>query len=119
MRAMIFGLLLFLCASQVRAEMKVKEYLSTISSSDTVKAATTKLYVRGLGEGIDWANSATVAPTYCPPEKLALGVDNYVSIINRRIKTLADKLTKSQLDESWIGQILMEGLQETFPCARK
>ena len=51
------------------------------------------------------------------PEKLALGIENYIGIIDRQIKALSSSgLPPEQLEQTDIGLVLLAGLQATFPC---
>ncbi len=112
-------LLAVVTAAGAKGEMTVKEYLSKMSSTHKDQVEIAKLYVRGLGDGISWANSAASAPAYCQPEKLVLGLNNYLSIIDREISFLSDRMTKSQIEPMLIGSILVTGLRETFPCPQR
>jgi hypothetical protein len=109
-----------LAVVDLKAEVTVKEYRTRMASRDSAVIAATRLYIKGVGEGIGWANNEPTTgrkPFYCPPEKLAVNLENYMDILNRQIKTLSMRLTQSQLEEAWIGLLLLKGLQEAFPCA--
>lgn len=77
----------------------------------------TMVYIRGLGEGITWANTAATKKLFCTPAKLALGVDNFVDTLNRQIDNLKHSWPQSKLEEMPIGALLLRGLIETFPCS--
>jgi hypothetical protein len=99
--------------------MSVRNYTTSISSDDEVVVVATKAYIKGLGEGIKSANAyATTAktPLFCPPEKLALALENYIDIINRQIKSLSSQMTQAKLEDLWIGVLVMEGLHEPSPA---
>jgi hypothetical protein len=96
----------------------VKQYKAEMMSDAT--ATLTKIYVQGLGDGITWANAAAQAEKksafFCQPDKLILGPQNYIDIIDQQIKERSTRMTAAKLDDSWIGVLLMMGLEETFPC---
>jgi len=110
-----------LSAVQGNAEITVKEYKAAIANAAGGDAV--KLYIKGLGEGIGWANiRATTAkmPLFCPPGKLALGLENFIDIIDRQIEAQAKgNMPQAQLDGAMIGLVLLVGFQETFPCTSK
>jgi hypothetical protein len=113
----LFVALCFLTLGEVQleAEVSVKDYKQRMGSSNPTVVALTKAYVRGLGEGMSWASSAAQVGggdgLFCPPQKLALTVENYVDIIDRQIKT-----ARGDVENRYIGELLIIGLQETFPC---
>ncbi|UTA48335.1 hypothetical protein L1F30_02035 [Simiduia sp. 21SJ11W-1] len=73
-----------------------------------------KLYVSGLGQGYDWSNSIVANKLkqnlYCPPQKIALNAENFLSIIDTEIESGLWK------DEDPIEMILFFGLEKTFAC---
>jgi hypothetical protein len=115
----------FLIAVEVHASanMPVKDYRAAMASKDESVVSGIKLYLLGLGDGLEWASVDTVikkgVPLYCPPEKLVLTLDNFIQMINSRIEANSQFLTEKQLNETQIGLLLLEGLEETFPCKEK
>ena len=94
-----------------------------MASKDAVAVIATKLYVKGVSDGIVRANAfieiSGNSPLYCQPEKLALGIESYIGIIDRQIKALSSSgLPPEQLEQTDIGLVLLAGLQATFPCKR-
>jgi hypothetical protein len=55
----------------------------------------------------------------CPSQNLALGVENFIDILERKIEAVSKVLTANELDKMWIGMLLLDGLKTTFPCADK
>jgi hypothetical protein len=112
-------LLLTMSVFQARAETSVKKYKAEIAANGA-DVSLTKIYILGLGDGFLWANAKMLvdkkSPLYCQPDKLVLGMENYVEILNRQIKAEATKNTQAQLDEMSLGLLLLQGLQDTFPC---
>jgi hypothetical protein len=104
---------------QAKADSTVKEYKEAMASSDPTSVRVMKVYILGMGEGIGWANTMADGILYCEPSQLALGVANFVDIINREIEATSKMASKENLDKMWIGLMLMKGLQSTFPCASK
>jgi hypothetical protein len=116
--------LLALGAIQGFAEdMNVKEYTTRMSSSNRAVTAEAQLYVRGLGEGISWANTENVVlkmpALYCQPENLILTQENYIDVLNRQIEAKRMTTKAATLDETPIGLLLTLGLREAFPCTGK
>jgi len=101
---------------QAKAEINVKDY-KTSMASDNASRAMTKAYIRGLGEGMAWAN-INQARLYCPPGQLALVLENYIDIIDRQVE-MRSRWSQAELDETYIGLLLFSGLKETFPCGGK
>jgi len=116
----LLGLLSF--GAVANAEITVKEYRTAMSSGKESQVQLTRLYVAGVGEGILVANSMAErinTPLFCQPEKLALAIDNFISIIDRIIKDVTPKAPPAELDDTPIPIMLMLGMQETFPCPAK
>lgn len=76
-----------------------------------------KVYINGVGEGYSWSNSLLKdrgdEVFYCPPHKIALNADNYISIIDDKVASLG----RSEAEDLPIALILYFGLIETFPCS--
>ena len=112
---------LFLGTVGVRAELTVKQYKIQMSSTeDTVPMAMAKMYVLGSGEGIRVTNVLLQVKgkrLFCAPKNLALGVENFVDILNRSITGAAMRTPQAELDETDISVLLLRGVLETFPCA--
>lgn len=70
--------------------------------------------LRGIADGIEWSNirlqSNGQKKLYCPPEKLAMTVDQYRSIFVRYVK---ENPSEGQFPA---GLVMLEALVETFPC---
>jgi len=121
MRILLAVCFLSLGAPQAIAQLTVKEYQARMSPDDLNRVTMTKWYVKGLAEGMTWANiNLTLRnspPLFCLPDKLALGVDNFLDIIDRRVKQLKESGKKT--DDTEVGIILLGGLEDTFPCPAK
>jgi len=92
------------------ADMDVSDYLSSRDS------ATTREYVAGLGEGMDWANyqiqQAGGHPTFCVPKNLKLNAQNFLDILD------AERTRDPQRNSTLmpVSGVLHRGLVRTFPC---
>ena len=108
--AVLFGT--HLLADEDVSEVTLKKYLQLKGTLEM------KLYVKGLGGGMELA--AVIAgqngtPIFCRPPKLALGVENYMSIIEEEVKAKRD--SGAAVDPNTpIGVILISGFVNTFPC---
>jgi hypothetical protein len=100
------------------AEITVKVYHERMRSSNESEVAGMKIYVKGLGEGLGWANTELGDKNllYCPPPKLGLGTENFLDMIDKKIESLSSIVPSAKLDEMWIGLLLVKALKETFPC---
>src|ERR1700726_1792725 len=100
MRIILVSLLLLSGnTARLSGEVTVKQY--KIDIANPKEAPLLRLYVQGLGEGMLAANvfaTRDKTPLYCPPGKLALGVQNYLDIINDQIKSRAEQ-DQAQLPE--------------------
>ena len=109
------------CAACANANMKVKEYKASMASPESAMAA--KVFIQGLGEGIGLANVA-IARTgqkalYCQPTTTALDRDQFVALLDKQIKALTPGGPEAQLDDFDVALLLLQGLKEAFPCAKK
>ena len=87
-----------------------------IYSSKEIDRFEARMYLAGLTHGIEWMNHylRTVygdkKRLYCPPENVALNVDNYLGI-------LEDLYAKNHKDGEYpIGLILTMNMWKYFPC---
>ena len=96
--------------SMAGTEVNFKEY-KTIN-----KTVEFKLYLKGVGEGFQWANEELAArgsrALYCKPQKEVMGVDEYTEILKREVTENAAELH----DDMPMGLILLNGLMKRFPC---
>jgi hypothetical protein len=113
--ALYVSLFIFLLSMTASAEFSVKEY-KQLKENDVMKT-----YIEGLGRGFVWANVVMKKETnkslFCSPEKLALGKDNFIRILDDEIKRQEiDGFIKTQ--EASIEMVLLFGLKNTFPCMK-
>ena len=105
MRTLIVSLyLLAFAGAPLEAEMTVEQYKTRMKTP--VDAAATKVYIKGLGEGIGWANVEARArrmPLYCPPDKLGLDVANYIDILDHEIERFTKTSSPAEANGTWIG----------------
>jgi hypothetical protein len=111
-RRLLFGALIVFC-SQLAHALDVQDYLRTREN------LVTQSYVAGLGSGYFWSNAylgtmKNAKPLYCQNPQLSLGQANYINILESRIKQLEQRGRK--LGDTPIELVLLEGLQQTFPC---
>jgi hypothetical protein len=96
----------------------IKEYKQSKKAGGTNwKAAI--VYIGGMGHGIEAANAYLASihqqVTYCPPENLVMRISNYMDAIDLAIK----KHEPISQDDFPVDLVLLDGLQELFPCQRK
>ena len=102
---------LLLGALDARAEITVKEYKTLMKTENGRDAMGT--YIKGLGEGIGWAN--VEGKFYCEPEHLGLGLENFIDISNRKIEDMSSTSSAEGLGKLPIGAVLFHGLKDTLP----
>ena len=100
----------FITLSMAGTEVNFKEY-KTIN-----KTVEFKLYLKGVGEGLEWANEELAArgskALYCKPQKEVVDLEQYSEILNREVTENAREL----IDDMPVGLILLNGLIKSFPC---
>jgi len=106
-------------AHLLAGDVTVKQFRAAIASKDPTEVNTIKVYISGLGNGIEWAmapyaHEKKTSPLFCPPEKMPLNLSNYIDLIESAIK--ADHGGTPDVEDSYIGMWLVLGLTETFPC---
>jgi hypothetical protein len=74
-----------------------------------------------LGNGIEWAQARYqtakgATPLFCPPDKIGLGVENYIDVINVGIAANKATMSNAAMDDTPIGIWLLQGFITTFPC---
>lgn len=107
MKAVVVSLLI-LSSFYANAEITIKQY-KKFQNEDAIK-----FYVKGLGVAYSWANVEMDAngkkPLYCQPPKLALGMDNYLRLLDDAIVEYSPK------DDDVIEYLLLMQLKKVFPC---
>ena len=83
------------------------------------------LYIEGLLQGSKWTNAITkklnkdnknLKRAFCPPTNMVLELANAKTIIHRAAEDLSKVYTGSEFDNIPIAQVLLLGLERTFPC---
>ena len=105
-------LLIVISASAItsHAEFPLSKY-HEIRDLDAFKA-----YINGVGIGMAQSNAMSFIKfkvrNYCQPDKLKLGPENYIGIIDEELKANEKTLPSSFPIET----LLLMGLVNTFPC---
>ncbi|MEN6509790.1 MAG: hypothetical protein ABFD63_13580 [Smithella sp.] len=101
---------LFSAVSTALTEVNFKEYKATRNTKEF------RLYLKGVGEGLEWANEELAArgskALYCKPQKEVVDLEQYSEILNREVTENAREL----IDDMPVGLILLNGLIKSFPC---
>jgi hypothetical protein len=101
------------------AALTLKDY-KLLKNSDVMD-----LYIEGLLQGSKWTNALTkknnedsknLKRAFCPPTEMVLELANAKTIVNRSIEDLSKIYTESELENVPIIQVLLLGLERTFPC---
>lgn len=118
MRKLMISLVLIAASFNVYSQVTVK--LKEYDLMDEKAKEVTVFYIAGIGNGLSWANVASVEgkqkPLYCPPTKLSLGFDNYKSFVDAELKKAKQNSNKWTYENMDLGQALLIHLQEVFPC---
>lgn len=108
---------LFLIIMSIAMPLQAQFILSTYNEERQYDSF--KIFINGVGSGLLAANAMVKhrkqPPLFCPPDKLGLGIANYMSIIDGEIQ---DNKSIYTLDTP-IQLILLKGLQRVFPCDKK
>jgi hypothetical protein len=108
-----------LAAIELKAQIKVKNYREAMNVTETDGAVLfMKGYLGGLRHGIKLANLTANKRFFCEPENLPLKLETYIKLLDRRIERLSAGLPRTEVDEMDIGILLIQELQDTFPCAK-
>jgi hypothetical protein len=95
------------------AEMSFKDY-KTDKAIGGHRWEEFKIYLLGVGNGIQWTNTELVAkgkqPLFCPPDHLTLRIENLLDILNTTLAKI------KWADENPIEPGMLAGLEQTFPC---
>jgi hypothetical protein len=116
-------------STQLQA-VTVESYQKHRADPTTTEAVFDKLYLDGLGDGMQAANltgflnsakSGNPTLLYCSPPGLALQTDNYMAILDSEIKRSLDLAADDPVKikavmRRNIDHLLIEGLIRTFPC---
>ena len=101
------------------AALTLKDY-KLLENSDVMN-----LYIEGLLQGSKWTNAITkknnedtknLKRAFCPPTEMVLELANAKTIVNRSIEDLSKIYTETELESVPIVQVLLLGLERTFPC---
>lgn len=97
-------------SSSLSVEMTASYWAAAVERSDRIYLSG----LRGIADGIEWSNTRLKTngqkQLYCPPEKLAMTVDQYRSIFVRYVK---ENPSEGKFPA---GLVMLEALVETFPC---
>ena len=85
---------------------------------DEMQQLAAKYYVKGAGDALLFSNgyldSEGQKKLYCQPNKLSLGPENYINILEEEIKLTPDV----QKVDYPVSLLLLWGLQRVFPCSK-
>ena len=120
-----FGAILTTLSLSVTA-LEINAYLMSRDARDKETMSLLGTYLKGVGEGLSWANIALVMrgqpPLYCAPSQLALNPENYLRMLDDQIaRTSAqwsDSEKKARFAKFTIEQFLTDAVIRTFPCKR-
>jgi hypothetical protein len=118
-------LLLIGIGARINAEMTVKDYRNAFKEkADPVTRKMAEAYFLGVGRGFSWANGKLAVtnrpPLYCEPDKMPqMNLGNYQDLVDGRISRLAKTVTKQELEQRLVEVLLLDALQEAFPCTEQ
>lgn len=114
----------------------VEQYQLAKSKPDSPDAVLNATYIKGLGAGIEVANTSMFFQTvvvktgssdrpeslqlYCPPPNLLPETTNFMSVldgeIKRRLDLAVDPTERQKVMQTSISIILRDGMVNAFPC---
>ena len=104
----VFGVLLSFAANA--QTVTIGQYLHP---KDDMENTFNQLYLAGTKDGLFVYNLLTTEKNYCPPKDFVLTTEQADDIVRRWAK----KQTFN-IEEMVLGQALLYGLQEIFPCPK-
>jgi hypothetical protein len=117
MRSLILAGCLSVLSIHLHAEMSLKEYRTSRSSTDANAKAASKVYVQALGEGLTWANNEArdqfKLQLFCPPKGVQV---DFVDLLEGKIAQLAKSDPTSSWETYYVGSTLLWSLEDTFSC---
>lgn len=117
----LLGMLSILFASNCSANALPDDWNHAYQYENVSGHGYVAIYLSASGNALGSANASLVVrgqqPLYCPPPKLALGLHNYVDIFERELHRIRMTITKDH--RITIEDVLLSGLQMTFPCAQR
>jgi hypothetical protein len=95
------------------AEPKTDKFMQNYQSA-TALSSVTKLYLKGMIDGMGWANIQlkrdNQKPIYCPPPKLPLTENQAYEIIKAKASQ------RPHYKTTYVGLTLLHALKDVFPC---
>lgn len=115
-------MVLLIFSYPVHAAINADVYEKAMSNSES--RGQMMSYVWGVGSGFEMANvdievHRTGKPLYCPPPEMVLTTENYLNILDARLKEVSTVKKETLGAEGYISLIeyeLLQGLKKTFPC---
>ncbi len=118
MRVIIILLTVLALATTASANFTVDDYVRLMNDKETKDDMA--MYVLGAGNGLLWANFdlqyRKERMLFCIPMGLSLNVDDFISILNKKIKHSGS--LGLDVKSMYIGSQILYGLQRTFPCKK-
>lgn len=112
---LILALVIATVVTPARAEPSARDVISEFKA----KVADTDIYVAGVEQGLSWYGTAISSQKrkelYCEPERLALTPDQDINIVSSYLQRRKDR---SAYDAPF-GMILLDALEDAFPCKEK
>jgi len=103
-----------LAITPAAAEISAADMITHLDSKDATLRASAVIALDYLASGIRWSNAHTHVhwgrDIYCAPDNISLQNDQLKDMMKRVIET------KPYLAQMYVGSVLLEALQFTFPC---
>jgi hypothetical protein len=107
MRAAMIAVALIATTLQAHAGDSTREFLNQYAAGDNIYS---RLYIRGVGDGISVYNATQKGALFCPPEKIGIVDGQYVAIIRDFVAKVPKAMDKP------VEVVLLYALKEAFPC---
>ena len=116
--------LLFLATCSAHAAITGEDYAAL--ANDPARREAVRAYVNGVGAAyesldVDIKIHKKGARLYCQPESLVMREQNYIDILEARLREIAQMKRDMPFMKDYVAIIepeLLRGLQKTFPCTK-
>jgi hypothetical protein len=120
----VIVLAFILLTASLLESFSLKDYIDKRKKTDTSSKVAVYLYVHGLSDGLLRANAEAKFKygtyLYCQPNNLALNGDNYIRMLDDAVeKKKGFSFFKQNQDNPILGMLLLEELQNAFPCDKQ
>lgn len=112
----VAALLMMLVATSAHANLNIYDF-QHINRNDPRAWNEVRVYLMGVGEGIETANNGfsldKKVPEFCIPDAIAFNGDNFIQILDDYLKTHPPAISAKEMSAAIM---LWFAIKEAFPC---